>query len=284
MLGGEPVPHAGSSPRRRGAQVYRTSACRLSRIIPAQAGSTTPGRGIRRGCGDHPRAGGEHSQGRFPEPTVPGSSPRRRGAPVLGEPTAPQSGISPAQAGSTACWVANQFPMPDHPRAGGEHAAPITDIDGSGGSSPRRRGAQVYRTSACRLSRIIPAQAGSTTPGRGIRRGCGDHPRAGGEHGKTSPLVTSQEGSSPRRRGAPHEQRHRHHHRRIIPAQAGSTSEAVAMSGGATDHPRAGGEHSLWPWPKVAVIGSSPRRRGALVWAWPRAAAHGIIPAQAGST
>ena len=101
VLGGEPVPHAGSSPRRRGARRPDHRYRRVRRIIPAQAGSTGVSDVSMSAISDHPRAGGKHHAGpRYPS-RLWGSSPRRRGARkdvTLGH---LPGGIIPAQAGST---------------------------------------------------------------------------------------------------------------------------------------------------------------------------------------
>ena len=173
---------AGSSPRMRGAPFpgSRVSAC--IGIIPADAGSTHPGDQNVQISQDHPRGCGEHAwmgTGRW---RLPGSSPRMRGAPHLLLPAASGAGIIPADAGSTAtpsiCSPLHQ----DHPRGCGEHLITPHDIRSWRGSSPRMRGAR-HPILDCRLStRIIPADAGSTSATFARVVPIWDHPRGCGEH------------------------------------------------------------------------------------------------------
>ena len=71
-------------------------------------------------------------------------------------------------------------------------------------------------------------------------------------------------GSSPHTRGARGTRQPGVFDRRIIPAYAGSTTMRSFLPGGAADHPRIRGEHSM-PRSVVTVTpGSSPHTRGAL--------------------
>ena len=72
----------GSSPRMRGAQVLMLMPEGSAGIIPADAGSTTQ-MVITLGMQtDHPRGCGEHTAPDALSMSVPGSSPRMRGAPL----------------------------------------------------------------------------------------------------------------------------------------------------------------------------------------------------------
>ncbi len=177
-------------------------------------------------CGqDHPRAGGEHSHMSAELLKTDGSSPRRRGAHEEVRAGVAEWGIIPAQAGSTLLTPPTVTTVPDHPRAGGEHAGCGVVPVGGGGSSPRRRGAHDHHPLRRRPGRIIPAQAGSTRGGRTAGEQVGDHPRAGGEHRPPRLRVTSDRGSSPRRRGARPNLFPKGVVHGIIPAQAGSTRD-----------------------------------------------------------
>ena len=71
---------------------------------------------------------------------------------------------------------------------------------------------------------------------------------------------------------------------RIIPADAGSTTVAEAVTAKGRDHPRRCGEHRVVVLCALATAGSSPQMRGALkivIWPYDKI---GIIPADAGST
>ena len=71
---------------------------------------------------------------------------------------------------------------------------------------------------------------------------------------------------------------------RIIPADAGSTSQVEANSIDFKDHPRGCGEHKRMLGGIPDGQGSSPRMRGALYDLPWSASGIGIIPADAGST
>ena len=92
---------SGSSPRMRGARSPWPRAYTVCRIIPAHAGSTCLLRYGRAGSGDHPRACGEHIAEYVAKPTRQGSSPRMRGAPLMGLLQYVAHRIIPAHAGST---------------------------------------------------------------------------------------------------------------------------------------------------------------------------------------
>ena len=133
---------------------------------------------------DHPRGCGEHSPllGMFC--TTWGSSPRMRGAHVVGGNVALDRRIIPADAGSTIMAIHSVAISWDHPRGCGEHAMKDGKVTFSQGSSPRMRGALLKNSVAVIGARIIPADAGSTK----VRSHCvvfaRDHPRGCGEHGR----------------------------------------------------------------------------------------------------
>ena len=151
-----------SSPRMRGAHLRLAVDGVLYGIIPAYAGSTRKWciwRGVR---WDHPRVCGEHSRSLTSRVSIPGSSPRMRGAHgrVVLEGLA--HGIIPAYAGSTQ--PARRLPRRcrDHPRVCGEHTEASSPTFSRSGSSPRMRGARIGGTNRWFQSGIIPAYAGST--------------------------------------------------------------------------------------------------------------------------
>ena len=131
-----------------------------------------------------------------------GSSPRMRGA-LLGQGQGRQiSGIIPADAGSTLDIETGPQEPGDHPRGCGEHISGSMPWMGTSGSSPRMRGARSANAQSAFVSRIIPADAGSTDdeakPGTQYQ----DHPRGCGEHMTARPPISIGSGSSPRMRGA----------------------------------------------------------------------------------
>ena len=85
------------------------------------------------------------------------------------------------------------------------------------------RGAQTATAAATVSTRIIPADAGSTTTVLAVWSETRDHPRGCGEHESPSRLFFSSTGSSPRMRGALNLAGLLVDYFRIIPADAGST-------------------------------------------------------------
>ena len=75
--------HSGSSPRMRGAQAESSRESETPRIIPADAGSTSPTDASLDTSRDHPRGCGEHSTPGGDTTAIVGSSPRMRGAHTL---------------------------------------------------------------------------------------------------------------------------------------------------------------------------------------------------------
>ena len=177
------------------------------RIIPADAGSTTLYRKSRRTPRDHPRGCGEHSQTTLMKIQTKGSSPRMRGARTALCRVVPLLRIIPADAGSTPSFSWDLSISEDHPRGCGEHRQSLTSLLHDIGSSPRMRGAHLPLMHPQILVGIIPADAGSTADLLGRDVALEDHPRGCGEHTTLSDSRQSNQGSSPRMRGAPMPQR-----------------------------------------------------------------------------
>ena len=187
----------------RGAHGSAISATAHSRIIPADAGSTSLTGCLMAGSGDHPRGCGEHQMARAQDEEWHGSSPRMRGARRALLHSHMHLGIIPADAGSTClCWRAAPW-RPDHPRGCGEHSALSQSIMGMDGSSPRMRGALARDGNINIFPRIIPADAGSTPCSGCAPARHRDHPRGCGEHTTILTIIQIWPGSSPRMRGAP---------------------------------------------------------------------------------
>ena len=94
----------------------------------------------------------------------------------------------------------------------------------------------------------------------------------------------SHAGSSPRMRGARPETIRQKLKVGIIPADAGSTIQAICRVLSVKDHPRGCGEHDIDLDDATNNEGSSPRMRGAQMFSTTASAGLGIIPADAGST
>ena len=160
----------------------------------------------------------------------------------------------------------------------------MTVRDGPSGSSPRGRGTLDGGREYDYLVRFIPARAGNTVLDPGPRRPLPVHPRAGGEHGFGAVQEVGLDGSSPRGRGTPSDQRHRGRRDRFIPARAGNTLPARAPIPTRPVHPRAGGEHRITGQPWSRARGSSPRGRGTQAGIERALVDIRFIPARAGNT
>ena len=172
----------GSSPRMRGARAPQHGGRPVRGIIPAYAGSTHLPKVSSVHSRDHPRVCGEHSLSEQDWRSNLGSSPRMRGARLLGGGAVELRGIIPAYAGSTAspcCPAAASRDHPrvcgehgpsdtgavylrDHPRVCGEHIVAAVFAAMVEGSSPRMRGAPLLVGARDGGEGIIPAYAGST--------------------------------------------------------------------------------------------------------------------------
>ena len=195
----------------------------MRRIIPADAGSTPRPTKPRWAGRDHPRGCGEHTSRISLDRHHAGSSPRMRGALDFSGGGHLSTEIIPADAGSTAPRSGWQISETDHPRGCGEHFIAFLLPIAKRGSSPRMRGAHVYRILVSAVRRIIPADAGSTIYVNNKLYTVEDHPRGCGEHDTGIRAYRSAGGSSPRMRGAPN---------------AGTWHRRSGR-----DHPRGCGEH-----------------------------------------
>ena len=268
----------------RGALHLRQVPTRATRIIPADAGSTTSAGESLKKYQDHPRGCGEHIYFCRNECYWHQSSPRMRGAHLRNQVKNLSDRIIPADAGSTPSSPSARIRGADHPRGCGEHCRHRRIRASTEGSSPRMRGALPGVVRRNVDYGIIPADAGST-PACGLKfHRSEDHPRGCGEHADFDSLNLSPAGSSPRMRGAQQTFRKAVAEVGIIPADAGSTEDSELGITAAEDHPRGCGEHL---GPGLAVIppcGSSPRMRGAQGVTVYRNPDDRIIPADAGST
>ena len=233
---------------------------------------------------DHPRVCGEHACSPFSLNSHSGSSPRMRG--TLSARTASQKrvGIIPAYAGNTASISSFIFPFRDHPRVCGEHLPLFLWHNLRQGSSPRMRGTRASSWYGLKLTGIIPAYAGNTSPSASANPCSRDHPRVCGEHCGFKTFRKCPSGSSPRMRGTLGTPRFFANFDGIIPAYAGNTYLRAQAMRRYWDHPRVCGEHLHLNWTICGVMGSSPRMRGTLLRVDALALVCGIIPAYAGNT
>ena len=172
----------GSSPRMRGTRGVIDAAHFITGIIPAHAGNTWQADTCGQLGRDHPRACGEHYDGRKSFYGKAGSSPRMRGTHALALAEGARTGIIPAHAGNTRDRLCTAGASRDHPRACGEHRTSCLVPDTNQGSSPRMRGTpDLFRALAVGEG-IIPAHAGNTRLRLHRLKTPRDHPRACGEH------------------------------------------------------------------------------------------------------
>ncbi len=195
-------PICGSSPRARGAGHTKQVGLVLERFIPACAGSRITGWADLGGVTVHPRVRGEQTWTFAAASISRGSSPRARGADVVGDPDALPDRFIPACAGSSAVRSNSSRVAAVHPRVRGEQIIIAAKVAQYSGSSPRARGAGV----GCE----VPTTRQSV------------HPRVRGEQGAAELVGILDTGSSPRARGAVGTLTGYRAETRFIPACAGS--------------------------------------------------------------
>ncbi len=177
--------------------------------------------------------------------------------------TSPETGITPACAGSSSSRHRAPPHPPDHP--------------------PHARGAARRQVPAPPAERITPACAGSSADWRRPSAGCADHPRMRGEQPAGGQIVHRYWGSPPHARGAGVIQRGPGYRRWITPACAGSRRSRWALWSRGWDHPRMRGEQHP-PFGEPATFdGSPPHARGAGWRGRHDARRRRITPACAGS-
>ena len=275
---------AGSSPLARGLPAWPGWCRSLGGIIPARAGFTGGGVGVRGLVQDHPRSRGVYCATRRSRRRGCGSSPLARGLQQAGHDDRGGSRIIPARAGFTSCRTAPRRRRRDHPRSRGVYRSTARLHVRRHGSSPLARGLlAVGRHEECR-PRIIPARAGFTRCGCAARTAAADHPRSRGVYSGTLPTLRDSYGSSPLARGLLPALDPLPDWAGIIPARAGFTVPLQVIDVVEADHPRSRGVYvattrRLRGWP-----GSSPLARGLPYRALYQRLPRGIIPARAGFT
>ncbi len=153
---------------------------------------------------------------------------------------------------------------PVHPHVRGEQSEKQVAKAGSGGSSPRARGAERDPDRHRCPRRFIPTCAGSSSL-RDIPRGMlSVHPHVRGEQGREHQYCVRLGGSSPRARGAVTLGLRHTLDGRFIPTCAGSRRTRATTAARSAVHPHVRGEQSITLSTVTAGVGSSPRARGAV--------------------
>ena len=130
------------------------------------------------------------------------------------------------------------------------------------GSPPRGRGKVYLKLRPVFSGRITPAWAGKRFNFWRSKCETRDHPRVGGEKRIFCIILTASDGSPPRGRGKVYLKLRPVFSGRITPAWAGKREWKQAHCCRGWDHPRVGGEKTLFCFLFLAGGGSPPRGRG----------------------
>ncbi len=133
--------HTGSSPRARGAGEVKLGTAAGLRFIPACAGSRVATFPTPAPRPVHPRVHGEQRISPIWRSSIPGSSPRARGAVGSRRAYPSSKDFIPACAGSSGLYLVEAADNAVHPRVRGEQPYLPRATGTAGGSSPRARGA-----------------------------------------------------------------------------------------------------------------------------------------------
>ena len=212
----------------------------------------------------HPRSRGENEAKAKEGKNIKGSSPLTRGKPHRRIQGVVACRLIPAHAGKTRRQTRTLAPCGAHPRSRGENSASAFSTWSSRGSSPLTRGKLQATPQADNVPGLIPAHAGKTVFLRSQEGNRRAHPRSRGENHGVQSRIVNQTGSSPLTRGKPPEHGADRSQKGLIPAHAGKTARAPAISSAQAAHPRSRGEnvrtHARASW----LLGSSPLTRGKL--------------------
>ena len=220
----KPARGRGPSPLTRGKRCAPSPASGLTGLIPAHAGKTPRPLSPPTCPRAHPRSRGENQNRAASAAPTSGSSPLTRGKRASRGREGQRVRLIPAHAGKTPACQGQGWASQAHPRSRGENCAEAGISTSMQGSSPLTRGKRQRPGSPRGRSRLIPAHAGKTAPGRRDGRGPGAHPRSRGENSDHGTGELAACGSSPLTRGKRLKLVWRHDEPRLIPAHAGKTS------------------------------------------------------------
>ena len=252
----------GSSPLARGTRAGLDMAFGVDGLIPARAGNTRACAANTPSTRAHPRSRGEHREMTTRIFKSSGSSPLARGTLLLKLKNHGTGGLIPARAGNTDKGARNAIHGGAHPRSRGEHNTEGKPGMLDPGSSPLARGTRAHLPPGPVRCGLIPARAGNTERGRGLREPNRAHPRSRGEHGGFECAGWIGSGSSPLARGTQVDTRRGWIGDGLIPARAGNTVNGSQRPPRRGAHPRSRGEHQRGDLAGLLIDGSSPLARG----------------------
>ena len=211
----------------RGQAKQPRLACSLTRITPADAG-TSGGLECVRWChADHPRGCGDKLFDAFVYAALNGSPPRMRGQATCYLLFGMYLRITPADAGTRGRLLHARCPQTDHPRGCGDKSAGMVRSIGGYGSPPRMRGQVQNLRNKLSGCRITPADAGTSCATEGNEKREKDHPRGCGDKRQRHCYVLSPVGSPPRMRGQGGGRMDKSNKTGITPADAGTSSSGI---------------------------------------------------------
>ena len=149
-----------------------------------------------------------------------------------------------------------------HPHACGEHLRSASSLSFNSGSSPRLWGTHTDFASGIRTERFIPTPVGNTSNTGPVIQVRSVHPHACGEHVSATPVITVQNGSSPRLWGTLSPVLSNSIYLRFIPTPVGNTPLLFSRNKHMAVHPHACGEHIVSALYFKSSAGSSPRLWG----------------------
>ena len=154
----------GSSPLTRGKLGVRYSVHRVTGLIPAHAGKTSPVSTEMVSHRAHPRSRGENHELGCKDGEGMGSSPLTRGKLLPSFYPPVKQGLIPAHAGKTFALVLPACQVRAHPRSRGENHITRDTFHLTAGSSPLTRGKPNLSVNCVVGCGLIPAHAGKTLP------------------------------------------------------------------------------------------------------------------------
>ena len=278
------ISSCGSPPRMRGQDTWVSMDCHTPRITPADAGTRALMREGLNEMKDHPRGCGDKNYFSINFYWFIGSPPRMRGQVIPPGLSLSRCWITPADAGTSCHNQATVTFLGDHPRGCGDKKKKDWFVPVFLGSPPRMRGQVHGFCPRLQVTRITPADAGTSITAPIKDAGVQDHPRGCGDKFQALVHPSTMPGSPPRMRGqgvcplAPSLPF------RITPADAGTREAPSNAVSSFADHPRGCGDKAGLLTSRARAIGSPPRMRGQVSAVSMSQPDIGITPADAGTS